>query len=196
MQLCLCAYLGFSDMQQMGEIEWNQMYLQKDNQNMRENICYERLWTCKISDHDTFWIFKMNENKRKSYRILHRMFWIILYLCINVCRVMYYVALLIDNEHHSHSLEFLSEPTEPELGLYTCRAVGSCLLHIFFVLRVFLLPTRLWGQEWHIMAKGVHKSPIPTRCGFTQLFGYLWRWVRRCMLILHVSTVGQILIKY
>lgn len=62
---------------------------------------------------------------------------------VNIRRVIYCIALLIDKEHHSHSLEFLSEPTEPELGLYTCRAMGSCVFHILFVLRVFLLATRL-----------------------------------------------------
>lgn len=123
-------------------------------------------------------IFKMNVNKRKGYTGYSITFFNIP-IFVNICRVIYCMAPLINKEHHSHSLELLFEPTEPELGLYTCRAMGSCLLHILFVLRVFLLATRLWWQEWHIVAESVCKPTLPTRCGFTQFFGYLWRRVSR-----------------
>ncbi len=126
-----------------------------------------------------------HENKWKGYIYIFPSLGKKKYIYIG--KVIYYVALLIDNEHHSHSLEFLSEP---ELSLYTCRAVGSCLLHILFVLRVFLLPTRLWGQEWHIVAKGVREPTLPTRSGFTQLFGYLWRGVSRKKA--HINTMFYI----
>ncbi len=73
-------------------------------------------------------------------------------------RVIYYVALLIDNEHHSHSLEFLSEP---ELSLYTCRAVGSCLLHILFVSECFFCPRDFEGKSGISWPKVCVSPPCP-----------------------------------
>lgn len=84
--------------------------------------------------------------------------------------VLGYILRYSIKEHHSHSLELLYELSEPELSLCTCRAEGSRLLHVLFVLRVFLLPARLRGQEGHIVPEGMHEPTLPAGGSFTQLF--------------------------
>ncbi len=109
-----------------------------------------------------------HENKRKGYiqytykntlNFLNHANAIFVYIYIG--RVIYYVALLIENEHHSHSLELLSEPTEPELSLYTCRAVGPASSIFSLFSECFFCPRDFEGKSGISWPKVFARPPCP-----------------------------------